>query len=57
MSSWNYRTGRQALTDFFFELSMQKAYWYLLILPTASDEITDRICATFLPLSRLLNLE
>jgi hypothetical protein len=58
MSGVNCHIGRVALADFFFSLSLQKAHWYLIIMPTKKDDDDyDLLRSTFPPLSYLLNLE
>ncbi len=57
MSSADCRIGREALANFFFSLSTQKAHWYLIILPTDSGSDLDLLHSTFPSLSYLLNLD
>jgi hypothetical protein len=57
MSRVNCHIGRVALADFFFLLSLQKAHWYLIIMPTKIDDDYDLLCSTFPPLSYMLSLE
>jgi hypothetical protein len=42
---------------FFFSVSSQKAHWYLIILPTNTNNVCNELRSIFPPLSYLLNIE